>query len=176
MAILGEGFNPKFTKFEEFKKAVHRFTDERASEDKIKMINGSRNVSSPSNLSVDLYNRIYLKLPTGESIKAILYVDSQLTTDEYFFKHEILPENLNRYHIYKCPAVDNIFAKGIKFAVTSRRDGKFHYSFVNNFGELLYETENQPLLICKSCLNEFNIRHNTNFSNREFQPYLYFDS
>lgn len=175
MAILGESFNPKFTNFEDFREVVNRFTDERASEDKRKMMSGSRGVSSQSNISIDLYNKIYLKLPTGESVKVILYIDQQRSPDKYFSPNGVFPENLNRYHIYKCPTVDTLFSKGTKFSVTSKSDGEFHYSFFNNFGELLYETNNQHLLICKSCLNEFNSRHNTNFSNRDFHPSIYFD-
>jgi hypothetical protein len=175
MAMLGESFNARLTDFKEFKDAVNRLTDEVSAADKMAMMRKSKNVSSQSNISIDLYNRIYMKLQTGENVKVILYVDQQRSPDKYFMPDRIFAENLNRYHIYKCPAVDTLFSKGSKFSVTTRADGGFNYKFFNNGGELLHETNSQHLLICKQCLNEFNIRHNTNFANSEFHPSIYFN-
>jgi hypothetical protein len=174
MAIFGNGFELKLTKFEEFKSSVNRFVDEVASNKKREMFRENIGMSSQSNISIDLYSRIYMNLTTGEKKRVLLYIDNQRLSDKYFSQDSIFPENLNRYHLYKCPTVDNVFSKKQKFNITVRQDGYFKYRFFNNFGDLLQEANDQKLLICKNCLTEFNIRNKTQYSNIDFYPEIYF--
>jgi len=173
MAILGDGFNTRFTDFKEFRESVEKIANEEASLDKRMMRNENKGAVSRSNILVDLANRIFLNLRTGEKIKSILYIDYQKTHDKYFSPDQISSENLNRYHLYKCPTVDNIFRQNSKFSVTARDDNYFKYSFFNDIGELLYETNSQKLIVCKSCLTEFNLIHATNYTNYDFYPSIY---
>ena len=176
MAMLGDGFNPNFTDFKEFRNSIEKIANEEASLDKRKILNENRGVTSQSNISIDFSNKIFLNLQTDEKVKSILYIDNQRATDMFFSKDEIILENLNRYHLYKCPTVDNIFGKNLKFSVVARDDNLFKYSFFNSGGELVYQTNDQQLLICKSCLTEFNLTHNSNYGDQNFYPSIYLQS
>lgn len=173
MDILGSTFNPKFTKFEEFRDSVERIANPIASSDKKDMQNENKSLNSEFNISIDESHQIYLNLNTGEKIRSILYIDSQISSDLYFSENQTNSENLHRYHLYKCPTVEDIFAKDLRFNLVNRDDNYFKYSFFAKSGELLYETNNQHLLICKSCLTEFNITNNSNYTNLDFYPTIF---
>ena len=174
MPILGKEFISRFTDFKEFLESVEKISNEEASSDKKKILNENRGVTSKSNISIDFSNRIYLVLRTGEKVRSILYLDNQISPNRYFSESQISPENLNRYHLYKCPTVDNLFEQNLKFSLIARDDNLFKYSFFSNFGELLHETNYQELIVCKSCLAEFNIVHRTDYTNYDFKPSIYF--
>jgi len=173
MAILGAGLNIKFTEFKEFKDVVENIINVEASLDKKRVRQENKEAVPQSSISIDVSNRIYLNLKTGEKIKSILYIDNQKSTDRYIPQNCVSPENLNRYHLYRCPMVDNIFMQNSKFSVTARSDNLFKYSFFNDIGELLYETNSQQLTVCRTCLTEFNLIHGTNYSVFDFYPSIY---
>ncbi len=173
--IFGEGFRLKLTDFSDFRNAVQIFADRKSSLDRWKIYNSSYRIEDISSIVVDEYNRLYITLPSGETIRITLYINRQKLPD-HFLSGNIFPENLNRYHIYKCPLVENLFRYGNRVVATAKRDGGFHYQFLNPSGKLMSETNNQHLYICRQCLLEFNRQHNTNYTDEDFYPSLYFDN
>ena len=173
MNLLDNNFTTDFTSFKEFQDSVEKIINEKASEEKRKVLNENWEVTQHSNISFDFANRIYLHLETGENIKSIFYLDSQIVQHNYFSESNPLPDDVNRYHLYKCPTVDLILSQNLKFSVTARQDNYFKYYLFNNIGGLVYETNHQQLLVCQSCLNEFNLTHGTNYTNYTFLPLMY---
>jgi len=173
MNLLDNSFQTNFTNFKEFQESVEKIINVEASEDKRKILKENREVVGQSNISFDFANRIYLNLQTGESIKSVLYLDSQIVPNNYFSESEPSPENVNRYHLYKCPTVDSILSQNMKFSLTARQDNYFKYHLFNNIGGLVYETNHQQLLVCQSCLSEFNLTHGTDYTIYTFLPNIY---
>jgi|GEM_PF-1849470 len=173
MNLLNNDFQANFTDFKELNEVIEKIINEEASADKRKILSENKEVIMQSNVSFDFANRIFLNLQTGENIKSILYLDSQIVQNNYFSETEPLPENVNRYHLYKCPTVDSILSNNFKFSLTARQDNYFKYHLFNNGGGLVYETNHQQLLVCQYCLNEFNLTHGTNYTTYTFLPMIY---
>ena len=175
--ILGEGFQLTFTDFSEFKSAVQVFMDRQSSLDRWNIFNKSYQIKDKSKIVVDSYNRLYLNLSSNEEIRVVIYINYQKFPEHFFSPANIFPENLNRYHIYKCPSVEKLLHQNDKHIVaTAKKDGGFHYKFLSSTNKLMFETNNQHLYICRYCLAEFNKKYNSDLSPENFNINFYLEN
>ena len=61
------------------------------------------------------------------------------------------PSSLNKVHFVWCRTLEEQKAKGTfaQYSVTNRKHGKYHYEFNEGI------VENQELLVCQNCLQQF---------------------
>ncbi len=75
------------------------------------------------------------------------------------------PSSLSRVHIVFCRTLKEQKKKGTfsQYKVTNRKDGKYHYRFNDGI------VENQELLVCQNCLQQF---YGTKYHNMDYEEFF----
>jgi len=159
-----------FTDFSSFREIVNEFSDDNVSAEKRSLAIDGQDEKSFSKISYGENSEILYKLSNGKEVKTILYIPTQMFPLKYFNVSNILIENLNRYHLFQCRTVLEIEKREVEFRLTTRDRGTFDYSFISNQREHLHHDREQPLFICKHCLEHFNIIHKSRLTKETFIP------
>jgi hypothetical protein len=168
--MFGLGQVIKLTNFQTFITEAEDFKNSTISIDRLRLMIGSIKIAENYNLVFDNYQQTFIQLHEKEFFRSAIYVEKQLVPSRYFSQENIIIENLNRYHIFRCQNLNNLIHKNIELSATAKLNGFFKYSFINSSGRIIFTNHQQPLLICKNCLLEFNRLNNTNFEIINFNP------
>jgi len=146
--------NLVFEKFESFLEVVKEITLSQLDKAKELLKGEGKDLTDISDIFVGNSSELFDILPDGTLIKVNLYIatkniDRDLDT--------VTINSLNKYHIYSCEVISNMFKSGRthRYKRNNRDDGTFHYKLHDNHGNKLDEIINQELNICKKCLRQF---------------------
>jgi hypothetical protein len=162
-----------FTKFESFLTAVKSITSKELEEAETLLRREGKEIEL-SELFVSDSQELVEVLPDGTLVRVNLYIPRKnIARNEL---NHLRTSDLNKYHIYKCAALEELFEKGRKndFKVNTRDDGTFHYTF-QSYGQLLKIEENQKLNICKWCLSIFLKRRSSDYAVENFNLKHFYD-
>lgn len=142
-----------FTKFDDFLEVIKNITQKELIEVKKLLLGKGKEIKSLDNIFINSNDEFFDFLPDGSLVRVNLYIAVK-NVEVY---RELAPENLYKYHIYKCKTIDEMFKSGRKFrySINNRIDGTFYYKFADYRGNILKEVENQKLNICKYCLSKY---------------------
>ena len=171
MFLLGKGIKLILEDFHEFHKAVETLLKTKNHLEKNIIFNSNMEITSLENIAVDEMGQIYLNLH-GEYIKVVIYVDNQIISAEA--SENINLKSLNRYHLYRCQGVNEIFSNNKRFNITARADNLFKYRIYDEDLTCIFNTNQQELLVCEHCLTQFNMLNNTNYTQLNFLPHQFF--
>jgi len=171
MFLLGKGLKLILEDFHEFKTAVDTLLETKNHLEKSLVFNSNLEISSVEHIGVDEIGQIYLNLH-GEYIKVIVYIDNQILPME--LNDNISLKSLNRYHLYRCETVNEIFHNNYIFYLTARSDNLFKYRIFKEDFTCIFNTNQQELLVCEHCLTQFNMLNNTNYTQLNFLPHQFF--
>jgi hypothetical protein len=163
----------RFTDFSELFGVIQKFSDRETEAEKFQLLFSSLNLSDEK-LSLDEKGRVIYTFSNGEETPIVLYINTQVFPKNYFSISDIREENLNRYHFYNCDNLQNAYKSGFLPVGSARKENGFPYKFEGQFGEKLYEREDQPLLPCRRCLDIFNHQEKSRMTPEQFhQSYLF---
>lgn len=105
----------------------------------------------------------------GKYYKVSVYIQ------DGFIQKGTKAEDLHRYHIYNCQTIQDMRTKdkGFRYSISSRSDNFFKYRLYSDKNEVIIDTEEQELHICKNCLNIYNFNFSKLRRNRVMDPHTF---
>jgi len=102
----------------------------------------------------------------GKYYKVAVYIQ------DGFIQKGTKTEDLHRYHIYNCQTIQDMRTKdkGFRYSISSRSDNFFKYRLYSDKNEIIIDTEEQELHICKNCLNIYNFNFSKLRRNKVLEP------
>jgi len=143
-----------FEKFESFLNVIQSITSNKLAKAEKLLKNMGKDIDNIDDIFISDSSEFFDILPDGTLVKVNLYISRKNIRRSQLNNIDI--KSLNKYHIYKCGALKEMFQLGRKedYKINTRDTGLFHYTFYD-YGHLLKTEENQKLNICKWCLSMF---------------------
>jgi len=154
----------EFSKFDDFLSVVKDFTKEELIQAKLVLQKDGLEIKSLEDLVINEKDILYYILPDGTLQRINLYIAEEIVSD---WINEFKPHY--KYHIFKCSTIENMFKSGRKhrYKINTRRDGTFYFRYINSYGRIIKEVENEKIPICKNCLKKyFNLIGKSYFSSK----------
>jgi hypothetical protein len=150
----------KFTKFDEFLSVVKNFTKEDLIKAKLNLQKYGLDITSLDELIIDDNGVLFTLLPDGTLKRVNLYIAEEIIGR---WNTEFKPSY--KYHIFKCSTIQNMFNGGRKhrYKINTRTDGTFYFRYIDQYGHIIKEVENEKIDICKNCLKKYFHLINKNY-------------
>ena len=142
----------KFTDFKEFLVVVKDLTKEDLIKIKLTLQNEGLDIKSLDELIENENDILFTILPDGTLQRVNLYIAEQIVGE---YVNEFTPKY--KYHIFKCNTIIEMFNSGRKhrYKINVRNNGTFYFRYIDFYGRILKEKNDEKIYICKNCLKKY---------------------
>ena len=159
----------KFTQFNKFLSVVKDFTKEDLIKAKLQLQKNGLDIKSLDELAINNNEILFTILPDGTLQRVNLYIAEQIVGS---YDSELKPKY--KYHIFKCSTIENMFRakRQHRYKINTRTDGTFYFRYINLYGRIIKEEENEKINICKNCLKKYFHLINRYYNPNEADEYV----